>query len=171
MIKSNQHAVNDIDRPPTKCSESGSGRLLDMIPLPGEASDGEEGLPFGPEEGFSLRPGFGMEEGSKKRNPSRDSIQRDGNRWGSNAREKERRGNLQPLSTRKGPRGNNRTNHQPQKYNSPPTSNMYCGINVASSLVFSLILSLRRLSTALWLSPLLRRFSFASRACLSPTSC
>ena len=66
-----------------------------MIPLPGE-----EVLPFpfplGPEEGFSLGPGFGTEEGSKKRNPIRDSIQRDGNRWGSNAREKERRGKLQP---------------------------------------------------------------------------
>ena len=69
-----------------------------MIPLPGEADDGEDVLPFpfGPEGGFSLRPGFGMEEGSKKRNQIRDSIKRDGNRWGSNAREKERRGNLQP---------------------------------------------------------------------------
>ena len=69
-----------------------------MIPRPGEAADGEEVFPFPVEreEGLSLRPGFGMEEGSKKRNPSRDSIQRDGNRWGSNAREKERRGNLQP---------------------------------------------------------------------------
>ena len=68
--------------------------------MPREAADGEEAfpfpLPFGPEEGFSLGPGFGMEEGSKKCNPIRDSIQRDGNRWGSNAREKERWGNLQP---------------------------------------------------------------------------
>ena len=51
-----------------------------MIPLPGEAADGEEVLPFpfpfGPEEGFSPRPGFGMEDGSKKRNPIRDSIQK-----------------------------------------------------------------------------------------------
>ena len=66
-----------------------------MISLPGE-----EVLPFpfpfGPEEGFSHSPGFGIEEGRKKRNPSRDSIRRDGNRCGSNAREKERRGNLQP---------------------------------------------------------------------------
>ena len=66
-----------------------------MIPLPGEAADGEEVFLFGPEEGFSLGPGFGMEDGSKKRNPVRDSIRRDGNRWGSNARENERRGNLQ----------------------------------------------------------------------------
>ena len=52
-----------------------------MIHLLGEAADVEEVLPFpfpfGPEEGFSLGPGFGMEEGSKKRNPIRDSIQRD----------------------------------------------------------------------------------------------
>ena len=71
-----------------------------MIPLPGEAADGEEvspfPFPFLPEEGFRLRPGFGMGEGSKKRNPIRDSIQKDGNRWESNAREKERRGNIQP---------------------------------------------------------------------------
>ena len=71
-----------------------------MTPLPGEAANGEEGLPFpfpfGPEEGFSLSPGLGMEEGSKKRNQVRDSIQRDENRWGSNAGEKESRGNLQP---------------------------------------------------------------------------
>ena len=62
-----------------------------MITLPGEAADGEEALPFPfpfePEEGFSLSPAFGIEEGRKKRNPIRDSIQRDGNRWGSNARE------------------------------------------------------------------------------------
>ena len=71
-----------------------------MIPSPGEAADGEEVLPFpfpfGSEEGFSLGPDFGMEEGSKKRNLIGDSIQRDENRWGSNAREKEGRGNLQP---------------------------------------------------------------------------
>ena len=40
-----------------------------MIPLPGEAADGEEVLPFPfpfkPEEGFSLRSGFGMEEGDR----------------------------------------------------------------------------------------------------------
>ena len=70
-----------------------------MIPLPGEAADGEVlpfPFPFRPEERFSLRPGFAMEEGSKKRNPIMDSTQRDGNRWGSNARVQERRGNLQP---------------------------------------------------------------------------
>jgi len=39
-----------------------------------------------------------------------------------------------------------------KKDNPPPTSNIHSGINVASSLIFSLILSLRRLSTALWLS-------------------
>jgi len=48
-----------------------------------------------------------------------------------------------------------------------PPSSMHSGIRVASSLIFSLMLSLRRLSTALWLSRLLRRFSFAIRACLS----
>ena len=56
-----------------------------MIPLHGEATVGEEVLPFlcpfGPEEGLSLHPGFGMEEGSKKRNPIRISVRRDGNRW------------------------------------------------------------------------------------------
>ena len=56
-----------------------------MIPLPGEAADGEEVLPFpfpfGPEEGFNLSPVFGMEERSKKRNQIGDSILRDGNRW------------------------------------------------------------------------------------------
>ena len=69
-----------------------------MIPLPGEAADGEEvfPVPFGPEAGFSLGPGFGTEEGSKKRNPIRDSVQRYGNRWEYNAREKERRGDVQP---------------------------------------------------------------------------
>ena len=71
-----------------------------MIALPGEAADGEEvspvPFPFRPEKGFSLGPGFGMEEGSKKRNPITGSTQRDGDRWGSNAREKERRGDLQP---------------------------------------------------------------------------
>ena len=57
-----------------------------MIPLPGEAADGEEVLPFpfpfpfGPAEGFNLSPVFGMEEGSKKRNQIGDSILRDGNR-------------------------------------------------------------------------------------------
>ena len=56
-----------------------------------------------------------MEEGSKKRNPITDSTQRDGNRWGSNAREQERRGKLQPWLTPKMPKGNNRTNHHPQK--------------------------------------------------------
>ena len=96
----NTHLAASTGVPPGVSSESGSGRLLDMITLPGEATDGEEVLPFPfpfvPEEGFSLRPSFGMEEGSKKRNQIRDSIKRDGNRWGSNAREKERRGNLQP---------------------------------------------------------------------------
>ena len=69
-----------------------------MIPLPGEAADGEEvfPFPFGPEAGFNLGPGFGMEEGSKKHNPITGSTQRDGDRWGSNKREKERRANLQP---------------------------------------------------------------------------
>ena len=50
-----------------------------MIHLLGEAADGEEVLlflfPFGPEEGFSLGPGFGMEEWNKKRNQIKDSIQ------------------------------------------------------------------------------------------------
>ena len=68
-----------------------------MIPLPGEAANGEEVLPFpfpfAPEEGFSQGPGFGIE---KERNQGRDSIQRDENRWGSNVREKERRENFQP---------------------------------------------------------------------------
>ena len=45
-----------------------------MNPL--HAADGEEVLPFPfpcePEERFSLGPGFGKEEGSKKRNPIRD---------------------------------------------------------------------------------------------------
>ena len=75
--------------PPGVSSESGSGRPLDMNPL--HAADGEEVLPFpfpfGPEERFSLGPGFEMEEGSKKRNQIRNSIQIDENRWGSNARE------------------------------------------------------------------------------------
>ena len=47
VIKPNQHAVNDIDRPPASVSsESGSGRPLDMIPLPGEAAYGEDVLTF-----------------------------------------------------------------------------------------------------------------------------
>ncbi len=48
-----------------------------------------------------------------------------------------------------------------------PPSSMHSGIRVASSVIFSLMLSLRLLSTALWLSRLLLRFSFAIRACLS----
>lgn len=43
----------------------------------------------------------------------------------------------------------------------PPVSSIHSGIRVASSLIFSLILSRRRRSTALWLSRRRRRFSFA----------
>jgi hypothetical protein len=43
----------------------------------------------------------------------------------------------------------------------PPTSSIHSGIRVASSPIFSLMLSLRRRSTALWLSRRRRRFSFA----------
>jgi hypothetical protein len=49
----------------------------------------------------------------------------------------------------------------------PPVSSIQSGISVANSLIFSLILSLRRLSTALWLSLLLLLFSFAIAACFS----
>ena len=118
--------------PPSVSSESGSGRPLDMIPLPGEAADGEEvfPFPFGPEKGFSLGPGFGMEEGSKKHNPVRDSIRRDWNRWGSNAREKERRG-INLMVNTKSAKGK-QSHHPPSSQKSPPTSNMHCGINVPS---------------------------------------
>jgi hypothetical protein len=46
-------------------------------------------------------------------------------------------------------------------------SNIHSGMSVASSLIFSLILSRLRLSTALWLSRRRRRFSFARSDCLS----
>ena len=74
MLKPIQHAVNDIGRPPARCEQRvwvretvGYDPLLgeEVLPFP---------FPFGPEEGFSLNPGFGMEEGSKKHNQIRDSI-------------------------------------------------------------------------------------------------
>jgi hypothetical protein len=46
-------------------------------------------------------------------------------------------------------------------------SSIHSGISVASSLIFSFMLSRRRRSTALWDSRLLRRFSEARRSCLS----
>ena len=123
-----------------------------------------------------------MEEGNKDRNPThnaeRDSAQTEVG-WKGIQRKRKGKARKSPTqwSTPKGSKPKNRTNHQhllspkQKKNNSPPTSNIHSGISVASSLIFSLILSLLRLSTALWLSLLLRRFSFASRACLSPTGC
>ena len=128
--------------------------------------------------------GFGMEEENKERdrlNPKRGGIDGD-------PTQEKRKGEKTPTrwSTPKAPQRHtipSTTNLPPppkqkkkektlkQNNNLPPTSNIHSGISVASSLIFSLILSLRRLSTALWLSLLLRRFSFASRACLSPTGC
>ena len=59
-----------------------------------------------------------------------------------------------PWLTPKGPKKTIApTTNLKKKKNSPPTPNMHCGITVASSLVFSMISSLRRLSTALRLSP------------------
>lgn len=49
----------------------------------------------------------------------------------------------------------------------PPPPNITSGINVANSPIFSLILSLLLLSTALCDSLLRLRFSFARRACFS----
>ena len=100
--------------------------------------------------GFSLSSGFEKEEGNKKGNSTH---------------------NAKRLSPRRGNRWRKRNGMAKKKKNSPPTSNIHSGISVASSLIFSLILSLRRLSTALWLSLRRRRFSFASKACLSPTGC
>lgn len=48
-------------------------------------------------------------------------------------------------------------------------SRRHSGISVANSVIFSLMLSLRRRSTALWDSRRRRRFSFARRDCLSWT--
>lgn len=49
----------------------------------------------------------------------------------------------------------------------PIPSKRHSGIKVASSLIRSLILSLLRRSTALWLSRLRLLFSLANKACLS----
>jgi hypothetical protein len=53
-----------------------------------------------------------------------------------------------------------------KRKNSPPPSNKHSGMSVASSLIFSLMLSRRRRSTALWLSRRRRRFSCARREAL-----
>ena len=106
-----------------------------MIPV--HAADGEEVFPFGPEERFSLGPGFGMEEGA--RNVIQLGIyQRDRNRWDPKQGKRKGEETSNPMVNTK--RAKRKQLHQPPtSKNSPRTSNMHCGINC--SLVFSLILS------------------------------
>ena len=79
VFKPIQHAIKGIDRPPARCQQRVWVRetVGHDPPALGKRLMGKRRFRFRTSGGFSLRPGFGMEEGSKKRDPIRDTIQRD----------------------------------------------------------------------------------------------
>ena len=78
-----------------------------------------------------------------------------------------------PWLTPKAPKGNNRTNHQPEEKTENLTSNIQHALRSQCRKFVSLLINIIPPSSVngIMALPLLRRFSFASRACLSPTGC